>query len=99
MRVAPCGVPAAIALALVAIAAIVVADGSLTHVHTDGPHGLYNEEHDLTALASFAVAAVLGPPSAIVPVLTAASLFAPSASPVSKRRGHRRHSRAPPVLA
>ncbi len=44
---------AAHVLVLLAVVALLVADGSLAHVHETGEPGIYNHDHDLTAFATF----------------------------------------------
>jgi hypothetical protein len=71
---------------------------SLPHTHAGGPDGLFNQEHDLTLLATVStVAAETAPVPVVIPVLIVTSL---TALPAPHGRGlvvGAADSRAPPA--
>ena len=46
-----------VAVALLAVAGLLLQNGSVPHLHDDHEPGLYNQEHDLALLASLATQA------------------------------------------
>jgi len=85
------------ALAMLALAALVVATGSIPHTHAGRTTGLYNQEHDLAAFAAVGAAAAIPDSGAVAPLVvvaraTALPTLAPPAAPRSLDR-----SRAPPL--
>lgn len=85
-------------LVTLAVVALLVAAGSVAHCHTGLPAGLYNQEHDLSYLATFGSAAPLpdGPATAPLVLIAVALLaLAPRRPPVAPRR--HADPRAPPL--
>jgi hypothetical protein len=83
-------------LTLLALLACVLDGGSVPHSHAGKP-GLYNQEHDLSYLATFgaAVSAPVGGVPAPLPVVAAAACPAPPRPALAPRRDA--DSRAPPL--
>ena len=90
--------PAPLVLVALALAGFLLSAASIPHSHVPGRPGLYNQEHDLSYLATFGAAApVSDAPSAaplvLVVILAVATIAGPA--PVTWRR----HAdfRAPPL--
>ena len=86
-----------LALAVLAAAGLVLQNGSLHHTHAGDGIGLYNQEHDLTLLASLAANAnpADAPPSLLADGVSAAvPVHAPT--PHAVRHTRSGHTRAPP---
>ena len=90
--------PASLVLVTLALAGFLLSAASIPHSHVPGRPGLYNQEHDLSYLATFGAAApVPDAPSAaplvILVVLAVAAMTGPA--PLTWRR----HAdfRAPPL--
>ena len=86
-----------VALAVLAATGLVLQNGSLPHTHAADGIGLYNQEHDLTLLASFAAHAspADAPPSLIADGVSAA-VPAHVPAPHAARHARSAHTRAPP---
>jgi hypothetical protein len=85
-------------LVTLAVVSLVVAAGSVAHCHTGSAQGLYNQEHDLSYLATFGSAALQpAADAAATLVIIALSLIAlaPRRPPVAPRR--HADPRAPPL--
>ena len=84
-------------LGLLAVAGLLLQTGSLPHAHDRHQAGLYNQEHDLTLLASLAAQAnaVAAAPDLVLDVPSAPlAPFAPAQPPAPYARGG--NTRAPP---
>jgi len=92
------GVPLLVVLVGLALAGFLLGAASIPHSHAPGRPGLYNQEHDLTYLATFGGAGLVSAASAAAPlvvvvVLAVATVAGPP--PLVSRR----HAdfRAPPL--
>jgi hypothetical protein len=89
----------AVSLLFVAVAALLAGSASISHTHVSSTPGLFNEEHDLTYLAT------LGAGSGVVPDAPSSAPFAvveswitvhaPASPPAAATRDQ--DSRAPPL--
>jgi len=96
------GARAALTLALVALAVVasIVAAGSVPHTHLADSPGLFNHEHDFTALAALGGGAPVPAAAAIAVALVASRpLTVPPALRPPSRPASNNASRAPPVSA
>lgn len=87
-----------LSLLVLATAGMVLQAGSVPHVHAGSHAGIYNQEHDLTLLASLAGHVVLAdaaPALTLDVVSTQLSAFVPERPAL--RLAHSGVSRAPPV--
>jgi len=83
--------------ALLAVAALVLAAGVVPHAHSAGGPALWNQEHDLGALATLSGVAMIPEAPAAALVVVAAAIAALPA-PFARRAARRTpDSRAPPV--
>lgn len=88
---------ALVLLALLAVAGLLVQNGSVPHRHDDHEAGLYNQEHDLALLASLAAQATpvdATPALAVDGVSAPVAPFVPARPPLRHARGG--SARAPP---
>ena len=86
-------------LGLLAVAGLLLQTGSLPHAHDRHEAGLYNQEHDLTLLASLAAQAnaIAAAPDLVVDVVSAAvAPLVPAQPPARHARGG--NTRAPPSV-
>ena len=85
-------------LLLLAAAAVLLQGASLPHTHAVARPGLYNQDHDLTLLATLHSAAVLAeaPPAPLVFTLVAAVAL-PAIRPPASAPRPTCDSRAPPL--
>ncbi len=83
---------------LAALAALLLAGGSLPHLHASGESGLWNEEHDLSLMAALGTAASQ-PDAAPVVALVLVVVLASAPAPFRRVSAPRRlaDSRAPPA--
>ena len=88
---------ALLAFALLAVAGLLLQNGSVPHRHDDHEPGLYNQEHDLALLASLAAQAHSMDAAPLLRVDASSAvvtLFVPARPPVRHARSG--HTRAPP---
>ena len=87
-----------LALVMLAAAGLVLQAASLPHLHASGGSGLYNQEHDLTLLASLTAHVTLSDAAPALTLDQVAGALAPSV-PESRvlRVAYAADSRAPPV--
>jgi hypothetical protein len=90
--------PAAVLLLAPALVAMVVSAASVPHLHVGSTPGFYNQEHDLSALATLSGAALL---PAVIATATLLQAPGPLLGPAGSRPAPapRRHAdpRAPPL--
>ena len=77
-----------LSLLLLAVAALLLQGASLPHTHAGGGAGVYNQDHDLTLLATLHGAAVLAesPPAPLVFVLVVTLVALAIGTPASAAR-------------
>ena len=92
------GHPVLMLLLLLAVATLLLQGGSLPHSHQLSKPGLYNQEHDLAALATIGGIATLPTTTAIVALVVALATVAGESTqrPLGRPRRHA-DFRAPPA--
>ena len=90
--------PASLLLVLLALTALVLDAASLPHAHAAWKAGLYNQEHDLSYLATFGASGPVPSSPSVAPVASVVLLAAVTV-PGAPETTPRRHAdfRAPPV--
>jgi len=80
-----------------ALAALVADAGSVPHAHLGGEPGLYNQEHDLSALAAFGAGGPLPGAAALPAALVVVAALVPAVSLATSAPRRPADSRAPPA--
>ena len=84
-------------LLLAAVAAVVLQGGSVPHTHAGIGPGLYNQDHDLSLLATLHGAATISAAQpALVPFVALSSVVAMATDPIDSAPRPAADSRAPP---
>jgi hypothetical protein len=84
-------------LVTLALAGLLLAAATVSHTHVTPKPGLFNQEHDLSYLATLGSVAPLAQAVGPVVPLVVAAAYAPSAPAVETRPGRHQDSRAPPL--
>jgi hypothetical protein len=87
-----------VALLLLLVLPFLLQGATLPHTHAGGPHGLYNQEHDLTLLAIVGAVASsdVATPAVVLVLLFSTLVVAPRRRPATAPP-NTADSRAPPV--
>jgi hypothetical protein len=90
--------PGAALLATLALAGLVLAAATVPHTHVTATPGLFNQEHDLTYLATLSgVGPLTQAAGAVALIVVVAAVLAPSLPTAASGPGRHPDSRAPPL--